>query len=79
MNLTPPPRSYSFVGDLVAMGAGRQALVERLALEMAEETGGRRHRHVLPLHDLAVATGAAQLHAAARVAHVRRVVEMESP
>ena len=55
------------VGDLVAAGAGAQALVERLVFEMAEETGGRGDRHVLALHDLAVATGAAELLAAARL------------
>ena len=49
----------------MAVRAGGQALVERLVLEVAEEAGRGGHRHVLALHDLAVATGAAQLLAAA--------------
>ena len=67
------------LGDLVAAGAGGQPLVERLVLEVAEEAGGGGHRHVLALHDLAVATGAAQLLAAAEFAQVGRVVEMDAP
>ena len=64
-------------GDLVAVGARAQPLVEMLPLEMAEETGGRRDRHVFALHDLAVATGATEFFAAADLLHVGLMVERD--
>ena len=64
--LDAPAQIVFLLGNLMAVGAGGQTLVERLVLEMAEEAGRRGHRHVLALHDLAVATGAAQLLAAAQ-------------
>ena len=66
------------LGNLMAVRAGGQAFVERLVLEVAEEAGRGGHRHVFALHDLAVATGAAQLLAAAEFAHVRGMIEMDA-
>ena len=63
------------LGNLVAVRAGAEPLVERLVLEVAEEAGRGGHGHVLALHDLAVATRAAEGLAAAALAQVRRVVE----
>jgi hypothetical protein len=59
----------------VAPGAGPQALIEGLVFEMAQKAGAGGHRHVAPLHDLAVATRTAQLFAATQVVQVRRMVE----
>ena len=63
------------LGNLVAMRAGAELLVEGLVLEVAEETGGGGHGHVLALHDLAVTTRAAEGLAPPALLQVRRVVE----
>ena len=63
------------LGNLVAVRAGAELLVERLVLEVAEEAGRGGHGHVRALHDLAVATRAAEGLAAAALLQVRRVVE----
>ncbi len=64
--------------DLMAAGAGGQTLVEELVFEVAKKTRRGGHRHVLALHDLAVATRAAQLLAATESQQVRRVVEVNA-
>ena len=79
VNFTPPPNSEVALGNLVAMGAGTQAGVERLLLEVAKEARRRRDYHVAPLDDLAVAACAAERLAATSLGEVRRMVERNVP
>ena len=60
------------VRDLMAARAGSQAFVERDVLEVAQVARRLGDRHVLALHDLAVAAGAPQMHAAGQFALVLR-------
>jgi hypothetical protein len=73
------PAQIEFLGgNLVAVGASRQVLVEGHILEVAKVARRKRHGHVLlALDDLAVATGAAQLYSAPRFAQMRGMVEVD--
>jgi hypothetical protein len=64
--------------NLVATGAGSQPLVEQPVFEMTQKARGRRHRHVLPLDNLAVTTGTAQFFPASQFRQMRPMVERDS-
>ena len=64
-----------FFGDLVATRTRPKPFIEVFILEVAQITGRCGYRHVASLNNLAVTTGAAQLHAIPQTSQVRSVVK----
>jgi hypothetical protein len=70
-------RDYLF-RNLMAQGAAARALVERSILKVAEEASAGSDRDVTSLHDLGVATGAAQLLSPAHLGQMGLVVKQDT-